>query len=69
MRDEEVSIMRFRKKKYYREVKCKTCAGTGKKEYLEYWGYEPYSALMRMSQGICLACNGRGTQTVLKREE
>lgn len=61
--------MRLWKKKFYREVVCKSCDGTGKKVPIDFWGYDRDYTINKMCQGICIACNGKGTQTVLEREE
>lgn len=68
--------MTFFRKKYYREVPCKACDGTGKAIHNGYESLEgnriPAFVLhmaLKASQGICLACNGKSTQTVLEKVE
>lgn len=61
--------MRFWKKKYYREVPCKVCDGTGKIKSIGNGGEGPAIIMAQLIQGICFACNGKGSQTVLEREE
>lgn len=65
----------FTKKKYYKQVDCKACDGTGKMLPVCAWeattatGPFEYEEMRFMIVGICLVCRGRGTQTVLDREE
>jgi RecJ-like exonuclease len=64
----------FKKSKFYEEVKCLSCDGTGKKPQATLKNYYPFNEsehekTMKVLQGICLGCNGKGTQTVLEHEE
>ena len=65
--------MNFFRKKYYKEVPCKACEGIGKHERFDSnIGGVPLDfilAYFKLTQGICLACNGCGTQTILDRVE
>lgn len=63
--------MRFWKKKFYREVSCKFCNGLGKVNIVETIFDNWTGKLIREtnSQKYCECCNGKGTQTVLEREE
>lgn len=58
-------------KKYYKEVKCLACNGTGKFESQEIIAHENFFGNIRIRRGpvqcICSGCNGRGSQTVLER--
>lgn len=57
--------MRFWKKKYYKEVECKACVGTGRQVVnTRYEGFKEIKIFRN-----CLCCLGRGTQTVLERVE
>jgi len=63
--------MRFWKKKYYREVECKACEGSGKMKkvetFVDRWTGKEKSRDEYLTG--CIYCNGRGSQTVLEREE
>jgi len=68
--------MIFFRKKYYKEVPCKACDGSGKREMLDtlnpcwVWGDNvPATYQYLYSKIICKACNGKGTQTVLEKIE
>ena len=59
----------FRKKKYYREVWCKVCDGTGK-PYMTHAGFTCAEDRETFYRGKCCdGCNGKGSQTVLERCE
>lgn len=63
--------MFWKQKKYiYSQVKRIACDGTGKNIPLTGWGLD-YSNLniLKMMQGICLGCNGTGSQTVLDKAQ
>ena len=64
--------MRFWRKKYYREVECKACGGHGAFKMTEKY-FDRYSGKQIGEDNItikaCTNCNGKGTQTVLEREE
>jgi len=66
--------MKHSTKKFYKQIKCLTCDGTGKIPYIknvsiESLDYQALKLLAFLMQGICVACEGRGTQTILEREE
>lgn len=57
----------------YKTVACKGCDGTGKTLPLwgsvEVTGEEQSQSMFKSIQGICLGCNGIGTQQVKDKEE
>ena len=65
------------KKFYYKEVKCLSCEGTGKVKNVPTkfnmgesdMSTEQAEMLFLFLQGTCLACKGKGIQTVLEYEE
>lgn len=64
------------KNKFYKQVSCKACLETGKGHVLKIninFPKIPSETIMLRSimgaQGICMGCFGKGTQTILEREE
>lgn len=69
------------RKKYYKELPCQRCAGSGKVERSGALSNIPgmrgdtlyvqsiLEVILKYNQGICLSCDGRGTHTVLDRVE
>lgn len=61
--------------KKYKEVPCKACEGNGRSKIVlaKVGGFEgsgdTIDQYLKLCQGICLGCNGKGTQTVLERSE
>ena len=58
-------------KRFYKEVPCKGCKGSGEspRNMTECSTREVTPTILMALQGLCLGCSGRGTQTVLEREE
>ena len=63
--------MRFWKKKFYKQVPCKACDSSGKIliQNVDVCAWSGRIIKQDPAYGICKYCNGRGTQTVLEREE
>ena len=63
--------MIFSRKKFYREVLCQYCKGKGLFEWLRVKERKEDGSIDVDSSKIewCPLCDGRGTQTVLEREE
>lgn len=62
-------MFRLFRKKYYKQVECKNCKGEGQLTVKIYRSINDKETTQVNYIGPCDCCNGRGTQTVLEREE
>lgn len=65
----------YKPAKYYKEISCIVCNASGKVPPIQHIQGPQLNnerlalAIMMAMTGICLACHGRGSHTVLDREE
>lgn len=65
----------YKPTKYYKELTCVVCNGAGKVPPLQHIQVPDKNidklahAMFMAATGVCLACHGRGSHTILDREE